>query len=157
MRAAELHRLARTLREIALEATGNTGEDHVNAGELAVMEDIARHPRSTVRDITVRTGLAQSLVSRIIHAAAAEGALTVQRDESDRRKVRVDLTARTREAILERASGTVSDAITTSTPGLDAEERASLEVHLAQAAELLRRGASSEPDVLNARRAGRRV
>jgi len=140
MRAAELHRLARTLREIALEATGNTGADHVNAGELAVLEDIARHPRSTVRDITVRTGLAQSLVSRIIHAVAAEGALTVEGDQGDRRKVRVELTTSAREAILGRAGNTADDAIMAFTPGLDAEERAALEHHLALAAELLRRG-----------------
>ena len=56
MRAAELHRLARTLRTIALAATENTGADQVNAGELAVLEDVARHPRSTIRDITVGDG-----------------------------------------------------------------------------------------------------
>lgn len=90
MRASELHRLARTLREIALEATGNTGADRVNAGELAVLEDVAHHPGSTIRDITERTGLAQSLVSRIVHATATAGALAVTPDERDRRKVRVN-------------------------------------------------------------------
>lgn len=143
MRAAELHRLARTLREIALEATGNTGADSVTAGELAVLEDIARHPRSTIRDITERTGLAQSLVSRIVHAGAAEGALAVGKDDLDRRKVRVDLTAGTRNTILERASNTIDDAIATHAPQLQADERAALEQHLAQAAALLRRGAQA--------------
>ncbi|HUR94305.1 MAG TPA: MarR family transcriptional regulator [Gemmatimonadales bacterium] len=143
MRAAELHRLARTLREIALEATGNTGADSVTAGELAVLEDIARHPRSTIRDITERTGLAQSLVSRIVHAGAAKGALAVGKDDLDRRKVRVDLTAGTRNTILERASNTIDDAIATHAPQLQADERAALEQHLAQAAALLRRGAQA--------------
>lgn len=140
MFAAELHRLARTLREIALEATGNTGADQVNAGELAVLEDVARHPRSTISDITQRTRLAQSLVSRIVQAAAAEGALAVDPDDHDRRKVRVELTAATRRAILERAGRPVDDAIATRTPALGAEERAALEDHLTQAAALLRRG-----------------
>jgi len=76
MRAANLHRLARTLREVALLATKNTGDDRVDAGELAVLEDIARNPGSTISDITRRTGLAQSLVSRITHGMADGGART---------------------------------------------------------------------------------
>lgn len=140
MRAAELHRLARTLREIALEATGNTGADRVNAGELAVLEDVAQNPQSTIADITARTTLAQSLVSRIVQAAAAKGALSVQADGSDRRKVRVELTAPARESILARAGNTTDDAITSYTPGLSVNDRATLELHLAKAAELLHRG-----------------
>jgi len=50
VRAATLHRLARTLREVALLATENTGDDRANAGELAVLEDIARNPGSTISD-----------------------------------------------------------------------------------------------------------
>ena len=140
MRAAELHRLARILREIALDATGNTGADAVNAGQLAVLEDVARHPRSTVRDITDRTGLAQSLVSRIVHAVAVEGALTVEPDADDRRKVRVELSPATRSAILERASGGIDDALVTRTPDLHPERRSELTAHLEAAAALLRAG-----------------
>ncbi|GAA2020209.1 winged helix-turn-helix transcriptional regulator [Nakamurella flavida] len=146
MRAAELHRLARTLREIALEATGNTGPDRVNAGELAVLEDVARHARSTVGDITTRTGLAQSLVSRIVRSMAAAGALTVEPDTDDRRKVRIALTPATRTAILSRAAGTTRDALTAATPGLDDDERAELDRHLTAAADLLRRGARTPGD-----------
>jgi DNA-binding MarR family transcriptional regulator len=141
MRAAELHRLARTLRTIALAATENTGADQVNAGELAVLEDVARHPRSTIRDITVRTGLAQSLVSRIVHAVASAGALSVNQDGSDRRKVRVELSDRTRAAILQRADNPVEAALRSQTPGLTDDERATLEHHLTEAEALLRRGA----------------
>lgn len=139
MRASDLHRLARTLRDIALEATRNTGADRVNAGELAVLEDIARHPGSTIRDVTERTGLAQSLVSRIVHATAREGALTVTPDEHDRRKVRVELSKSTREAILQRANRSLDTALTAHTPELTDTERTTLHHHLAAAAELLRR------------------
>ncbi|MDJ0356646.1 MarR family transcriptional regulator [Paenarthrobacter sp. PH39-S1] len=140
MRAADLHRLARTLREIALRATKNIGDDRVNAGELAVLEDIARHPLSTIRDITERTGLAQSLVSRITRSMADAGALTIEADSSDRRKVRVELTTRTRADIVDRAGNSIRTAIYDSTPKLSAEERGALEHHLAEAAELLQRG-----------------
>jgi DNA-binding MarR family transcriptional regulator len=146
MRAADLHRLARTLREIALRATENTGEDRVNAGELAVLEDVARHPSSTIRDITERTGLAQSLVSRITHAMADAGALTIQPDPSDKRKVRVELAESTRAIILQRADNTVDDAIAASAPALTTGERETLQHHLVEAAALLLRAESrSEP------------
>ncbi|WP_426737968.1 MarR family transcriptional regulator [Plantibacter sp. 2H11-2] len=140
MRASELHRLARTLREIALEATGNVGADRVNAGQLAVFEDVARHPGASIRDVTVRTGLAQSLVSRIVHAAAAAGALTVTTDERDRRKVRVELSSTTSAAILQRANEPLESALFMHTPTLTDQERATLQQHLAAAAELLSRG-----------------
>ena len=108
--------MARSLREVALDATRNTGADRVNAGELAVLEDVARHPRSTIGDVTARTGLSQSLVSRIVHAAAAEGALEVERDEDDRRRVRIELAAATRAAILRRSGRGIGVAVAAATP-----------------------------------------
>lgn len=145
MRASELHRLARTLREIALEGTGNVGPDRVNAGQLAVFEDVARNAGASIAEITARTGLAQSLVSRIIHAASYAGALTVTPDERDRRKVRVELSTSTRSAILKRASAPLEAAIITHTPHLTPKQRDALQQHLAAAAELLFRGDSSTP------------
>jgi DNA-binding MarR family transcriptional regulator len=146
MRAADLHRLARLLREIALRATENTGQESVNAGELAVLEDIARHPGSTIRDITVRTGLAQSLVSRVTRAMADNDALTITSDQSDRRKVRIDVAPATRRIILRRAANTITEAIAACTPGLTVAERESLEHHLAEAHDLLIRGSSAPED-----------
>lgn len=140
MRAADLHRLARLLREIALQATGNTGPDRVNAGELAVLEDIARHPGSTIGDVTGRTGLAQSLVSRIVRGAADEGALVVEPDQQDRRRVRISLSDRTRAAILDRAGNSVQDAVAAAAPALSPAEREELVSHLQAASDLLRRG-----------------
>jgi DNA-binding MarR family transcriptional regulator len=139
MRASELHRLARTLRDIALEATGNVGDDRVNAGQLAVFEDVARNPGASIADITARAGLAQSLVSRIVHAAASADAMTVTVDERDRRKVRVELSPSTRKAVMERAGNSLDTALAAHAPALSANERAALLQHLAFAAELLSR------------------
>jgi DNA-binding MarR family transcriptional regulator len=143
MNAGDLHRLARAVRDIALLATGNTGDDHVNAGELAVLEDIARNPGSTISEITRRTGLAQSLISRITKAMAAAGAVSIGPDSADRRKVRVDLAPSTRSQIMERAGYTISAAVAAQTPKLTDTERAALEDHLSEAARLLRAGAES--------------
>lgn len=146
MRAADLHRLARTLREVALRATGNTGEDRVNAGELAVLEDVARHPGSTVRDVTDRTGLAQSLVSRITRAMADAGALTIDADPQDRRRVRIALEERTRAMILDRAGGSIDAALAERTASLTAQERSRLRHHLEEAAALLQRADGTAGD-----------
>jgi DNA-binding MarR family transcriptional regulator len=144
MRAAELHRLARTVREIALMATGNTGEDRVNAGELAVLEDIATHPCSTIGEITRRTGLAQSLVSRITRRMVDAGALVVRPDSHDRRKVRIELRPTTHALIIERAGNSISAAVAARTPALSKSQRRALEHHLSEAARLLRIGAPGE-------------
>ncbi len=138
MRAAELHRLARELRAIALVATKNIGSDRVNAGELSVLEDIARNPGATIAEITHRTGLAQSLVSRITHAMADAEVLTIESDASDRRKVRIDLTPDVRATVLERANNSISEAIANSTPMLSPGQRRDLEQHLTAAEQLLR-------------------
>lgn len=138
MRAAELHRLARDLRAIALLATENPGAARVNAGELAVLEDIVRNPGSTIAEITRRTGLAQSLVSRITRALADGGALSIAADAVDRRKVRIELAPATRDAALSRADNSISKAVATSTPTLSTRERLDLEHHLTEAERLLR-------------------
>ena len=144
MRAAELHRLARSLREIALLATGNTGADAVNAGELAVIEDVAGNPGATISDITRRTGLAQSLVSRITHAMHDAGVISIKPDLADRRKLRLDIEPSARALIMSRAKNTITGALTVSTPRLGSDERKALERHLSEAARLLRTGTAGE-------------
>jgi DNA-binding MarR family transcriptional regulator len=138
MRAADLHRLARELRTIALLATDNTGPDRVNAGELSVLEDVARNPGTSIAEITRRSGLAQSLVSRITHAMADAGVLTVDPDSTDRRKVRIDLAPDTRALILDRANNPISEAIAATKPLLSPRARLDLEQHLIAAERLLR-------------------
>jgi DNA-binding MarR family transcriptional regulator len=137
MRAADLYRLARTLREIALKATEEPGEQGVSAGELAVLEDIARNPKATISAITARTGLAQSLVSRITHALADSGALTIDAHPRDKRKVQIELDEKVRALILERAGNPITDAIAAASPELSQTELKELEHHLSQASLLL--------------------
>ncbi len=143
-RAADLHRLARTIREIALLATENTGADHVNPGELAVLEDIARNRKATISEITRRTGLAQSLVSRIARTMSEPGAIIISPDGQDRRKVRVELDPRAREQINERAGNTISDALCTYASALKPDERQELEHHLSEAARLLQKNFAAQ-------------
>ncbi|SFQ53134.1 MarR family winged helix-turn-helix transcriptional regulator [Amycolatopsis rubida] len=140
MRAADLHRLARTLREIALTSTGNTGADQVNAGELAVVEDVSRNPGATISDVTRRTGLAQSLVSRITHRMADAGIMRLRPDERDRRKSRLEIEPSARTLFRARADGSIASALAAFAPKLSAAQRKELTRHLAEAERLLREG-----------------
>lgn len=96
MNAAELHRVSRRLREVALKVSSNSDEDRISAGELAIVEDVARHPKTSIGGIVRRTGLAQSLVSRTVSAMRDEKIFTTEPDPADRRKLLVDVDTETR-------------------------------------------------------------
>ncbi len=137
MRAADLHKLARALRETALLATGNTGSDAVSPGELAIVEDIAAHPGTAVTEVAGRTRLAQSLVSRVVAKMMDAGVIASSRDPSDARRVRLSISAGIRPVFLARGGNDIAAALTELTPSLTMQERAALIRHLDQVAELL--------------------
>ncbi|WP_058856221.1 MarR family transcriptional regulator [Nocardia jinanensis] len=87
MDAASLHLVARRLRAIAFVATGNTGRRRIPPSEYAVLEDVALHPGSSIRDITERTAITQSLISRIVARFRDQGLLTTAPDPADGRRV----------------------------------------------------------------------
>ncbi|WP_328395784.1 MarR family transcriptional regulator [Nocardia sp. NBC_00416] len=89
MDAASLHLVARRLRAIAFVATGNTGRRRIPPSEYAVLEDVALHPGSSIRDITDRTAITQSLVSRIVARFRDQALLTTVPDPADGRRVLV--------------------------------------------------------------------
>ena len=96
MNVAQLHKLARQLREVALEVSSNGGEDRVSAGDLAIVEDVALHPKTSIGEIAERTRLAQSLVSRTVAAMRDANVFVTELDPADRRKLLVDIDSETR-------------------------------------------------------------
>ncbi|MEU0544946.1 MarR family transcriptional regulator [Nocardia sp. NPDC005978] len=91
MDAANLHLIARRLRSIAFTATGSTGKRRFPPSEYAVIEDVALHPDSSIRDITERTAIVQSLVSRIVARQREHGLLRTAPDPADGRRVLVSV------------------------------------------------------------------
>lgn len=91
MNGSQLHRLARRLREVALAITSEVDEERVSAGELAIVEDVAAHPRAAVGEIAARTGLAQSLVSRTVATMREAGIFVTTPDAADRRRSLVSI------------------------------------------------------------------
>ncbi len=123
MNAGQLHRLARHLREVATRATVRVGEAAPSPGLIAVVEDIARHPGSSVGEIVARVKLAQSFVSKIVAELREGGVLSATPDPGDGRRVRIDLAPGVREEVLlPRAGAPLADTLAALHPGLTPEQ-----------------------------------
>jgi DNA-binding MarR family transcriptional regulator len=117
-----LHRLARVLREVALEAATDEGEQ-TSLSEAAVVEDVAAHPGTSIGEIATRTGYAQSLVSRHVAELRDAGVLSTVVDPQDRRRQQVTLDPRARTGFLvERGSRPLHDALRARFPDLTRRE-----------------------------------
>lgn len=101
----EVFRLSRVLREVALEAAKDSGEAHPSAGLVAVTEDIAHHEGTTVGEVAVRTGLAQSLVSKVVSQLCGGGVVEMTVDEKDRRRSLIWVTDSARVQVLAGRGG----------------------------------------------------
>ena len=133
--AGQLHRLARLLREVALAGTTDPGEPRPAPGLLAVTEDIARHPDTTVGEIATRTGLAQSLVSTAVAKLKAAGVVQSQPDQNDRRRVRLAITPAARAHVFAGRGGRdITTALHERFPDLPPERIAAIEALLDQLA-----------------------
>lgn len=123
MNAAQLHKLARQLREVALETSSNGDEERVSAGELAIVEDVAHHPKTSVSGIARRTRLAQSLVSRTVSAMRDAGVFRTEPDPADRRKLLVDIDSETRLHLFrDRGARPIEEELLRALPGIEPGE-----------------------------------
>jgi DNA-binding MarR family transcriptional regulator len=121
--AGQLHRLARSLREIATTATADPGEPPVSAGDLAITEDVAHHEGASIGQIAQRTGLAQSLVSKTVAAMRDEGVLMTTPDPRDGRRMLVSLDQATRADVFSaRAARPIDAALRKVRPGTSTAE-----------------------------------
>jgi DNA-binding MarR family transcriptional regulator len=133
-----LIRLARQLREIALKASQGGADFPLSIGELAIVENVARHPDSAITEIARSTGLAQSRVSRVVQDLSTEGVLQFWKDPRDRRQTLVRLDPEIRQQTLEDySSRTIAQALTEATPQLSPAQRERASQLLAELADLL--------------------
>ncbi len=134
----ELFRLSRVLREVALEAATDPGEAPPSAGLVAVTDDIAHHEQTTVGEIAARTGLAQSLVSKVVAELRDGGAVEMTLDENDRRRnlIRITDSART-QVLADRGSRTVGEALRHRFPERSEEKLTGIEAALEALADQL--------------------
>ena len=84
--AGRLYKLARALRDLALEVTSDAAEGRPSAAETLVAADLFEHSPTTVSEIVTRTGVVQSQVSKIVAALHDAGVVTRERDPLDGRR-----------------------------------------------------------------------
>jgi DNA-binding MarR family transcriptional regulator len=136
--AGSLHRLARTLRQVALTASADAREAPVSAGQLAIVEDVAHHGPTSIGEIAGRTGHAQSLVSNTVALMKRGGVFQTAADPADGRRVLVSVSPRTRtEVFAVRARRPIAPALAQLRPDLSDRQRARAERLLEQLAALL--------------------
>jgi DNA-binding MarR family transcriptional regulator len=112
MDAARLHKLARVLRELAIDVTSDLSEGRATPTEVTIGMDIFEHDATTVGEIAKRTGVAQSQVSTTVAAMRDYGLLSVESDPGDRRRGRITLDPAARRQLAgNRGRRPVSDAI----------------------------------------------
>lgn len=134
MRAATLHQLGRRLSGLAGDLTHADAEKGTTPGELAILDDLLLNGRSAVREITDRTGFAQSHVSSTLAKLTERGAITWEKNPRDARSRWADLAPRERARLEQAAATRVEDALAEQLGPKEAEKLVKL---LARAAKIL--------------------
>lgn len=106
-----MHRLGKRLIDLSREVTTSAGDAALTPAEIAVIEDVLKHPGSAVSEIKVRTGFAQSHVSESVARLKERGLIETPPDEADRRRTRVRLSEPARQAVLARAERSADEVI----------------------------------------------
>ncbi|MQA11399.1 MAG: winged helix DNA-binding protein [Pseudonocardiaceae bacterium] len=111
MDGGQLHRLGKRLIELSSQVTGETGDLSLTPGEAAVLEDVIKHPASSISEIHQRTGFVQSHVSTSVSRLKERGLVKAETDPSDGRRTRVRVTDGAMQAIGRRAARSIDQAI----------------------------------------------
>lgn len=123
MDGGQLHRLGRRLIELSAQVTGEAGDLSLTPGAAAVLEDVIKHPASSISDIHQRTGFAQSHVSTSVSRLRARGLVEALADPTDGRRTRIRVTEGTLQAITRRAARGIDETIQHSIPAPDQARR----------------------------------
>ncbi|WP_329247900.1 MarR family transcriptional regulator [Actinoallomurus sp. NBC_01490] len=111
MDGVRMHRLGKRLIDLSREVTTSAGDAELTPAEIAVIEDVLKHPDSAVSEIKVRTGFAQSHVSESVARLRERGLIETPPDAADRRRTRVRLSEPARRAVLARAGRSADEVI----------------------------------------------
>jgi DNA-binding MarR family transcriptional regulator len=111
MDGVRLHRLGKRLIDLARQVTTDAGDTALTPGEVAVIEDVFKHPGSVVTEIQARTGFAQSHVSASVSRLRGQGLIVAVPDPADRRRTRLSVTDIANRAIMRRAGRPAGDTI----------------------------------------------
>ena len=111
MDGGQLHRLGKRLIDLSAQVTGEIGDLALTPGEAAVLEDVIKHPGSSISEIHQRTGFVQSHVSVSVSRLRTRELVTTETDPTDGRRTRVRVADGTLHAITRRASRGIDQVI----------------------------------------------
>jgi DNA-binding MarR family transcriptional regulator len=109
--ALELITLGRRLVRIGEDAIRGGSALPLPAGQALVLRDVMAHPHSSITDITSRTGLAQSIVSKAVARFREEGLVDTEPDPADGRRLLVEISAQHRREVARKGAVSVDDAL----------------------------------------------
>lgn len=143
MEALELIRLGRRLVKLGEQGLrgpkgGPSGTGELPVGPTLVMQDVVAHDRSTVSEITARTGLPQSYVSESVARLRDEGVLVTETDPDDRRRTRVRVSRAHLKTVRQKGRTSVDALFVGALDDIGADEAARLLASLETIAERLR-------------------
>ncbi|WP_255949564.1 helix-turn-helix domain-containing protein [Streptomyces odontomachi] len=130
-----LHRLGKRLIELSSQVTGESGDLSLTPGEAAALEDVIKHPDSSISEIQQRTGFVQSHVSASVSRLRKRGLVQASPDPHDGRRTRIRVADGTLHAISRRAARDIGEAVARAVPDPDRARRAT--ALLEELAELL--------------------
>ncbi|MFD8756452.1 MarR family winged helix-turn-helix transcriptional regulator [Kitasatospora sp. NPDC059577] len=99
MDGVQLLRLGKRLTELGRAMITDPASAHLTAAEIAVIADVYRHPATSVQEIRVRTGFAQSHVSGSVARLREAGLLDAAADPADGRRTLLTVSERARTAV----------------------------------------------------------
>ncbi|MEV1176082.1 MarR family transcriptional regulator [Nonomuraea sp. NPDC049784] len=103
--------MGKRLIELSSQVTGEAGDLSLTPGEAAVLEDVIKHPASSISEIHQRTGFVQSHVSASVSRLKARGLVEAETDPSDGRRTRVRVADGVLQAVTRRAARSVDQVI----------------------------------------------
>lgn len=130
MEIAELYRLSRLLRDIALDAIAEVNHPGISAGQLMIIEDIFKHTPTTVGEVTKRTNLSQTLVSKTVQLLHDNHVVTLVQSQTDRRQTTINLDPNATHFIQSRKHTSIQSALEKATPAITPVDRSHLEALL---------------------------
>jgi DNA-binding MarR family transcriptional regulator len=95
----QIHTLMHALKARVMRGSPEAGGRRVAPTEARILHHVARHPGSTQGDLVERTGRDKGQINRLIQQVEDAGLLVRVPDETDRRKLRLELTAEGREVV----------------------------------------------------------
>jgi DNA-binding MarR family transcriptional regulator len=112
MEALELIQLGRRLVRIGEQVLRGSGEAYTPPlGPRMVLHDVFDHPRSSVTNITRRTGLPQSYVSESIARLRDQGFVVTEVDPADRRRTLVRTNPEHLRSVARKGTASVDTAL----------------------------------------------